>query len=256
MNEKYELVMRSILIGVGATLLMDLWAALLRQLGIPSLNFAFLGRWIGHLPQGRWIHESIARAAPVRGELVLGWLAHYSIGIAFAALLLSIFGLEWARSPSLLPPLFIGIVTVLAPLLILQPALGAGIASSKTPWVTLLTRHAAGTRSDLQGPRSTAILGLAISALAGVAYALSSVVPNPFASLVVLLIGRGLLGSSLETHLGFAGMSLMATVAPLLGIAAALFAQPVKPIAGARIHQHRILCAARKVREEHADGGR
>jgi hypothetical protein len=47
--------------------------------------------------------------------------------------LLSTFGLTWARSPSLLPALGIGIVTVLAPLLILQPALGAGIASSKTP---------------------------------------------------------------------------------------------------------------------------
>jgi hypothetical protein len=33
----------------------------------------------------------------------------------------------------LLPALFVGVVTVLAPLLVLQPALGAGIASSKTP---------------------------------------------------------------------------------------------------------------------------
>jgi len=63
----------------------------------------------------------------------IGWCAHYATGIAFAALLLSTFGLKWARSPSLLPALFIGVVTVLAPLLILQPALGAGIASSKTP---------------------------------------------------------------------------------------------------------------------------
>jgi len=46
--------------------------------------------------------------------------------------LLSAFGLTWARSPSLLPALVIGIVTVLAPLFILQPALGAGMASSKT----------------------------------------------------------------------------------------------------------------------------
>jgi hypothetical protein len=52
--------------------------------------------------------------------------------ITFAALLLSTFGLTWARSPSLLPALLIGIVTAVAPLLILQPALGAGIASSKT----------------------------------------------------------------------------------------------------------------------------
>jgi hypothetical protein len=33
----------------------------------------------------------------------------------------------------LLPALLIGLVTVLAPLLMLQPALGAGIASRKTP---------------------------------------------------------------------------------------------------------------------------
>jgi hypothetical protein len=41
--------------------------------------------------------------------------------------------LEWARSPSVLPALVIGIATVIAPLVILQPAMGAGIASWKTP---------------------------------------------------------------------------------------------------------------------------
>ncbi len=133
MDTKLEFALRTIAVGGGATMLMDLWAVLLRQLGIPSLNFAFLGRWIGHLPEGRFVHESIARAAPVKGELLLGWCAHYSIGITFAALLLSTFGLEWARSPSLLPALLIGIVTVVAPLLVLQPALGAGLFSSKTP---------------------------------------------------------------------------------------------------------------------------
>jgi len=63
----------------------------------------------------------------------LGWLAHYSIGVTLAALLLAVYGLEWARKPTLFPALTVGIVTVLAPLFILQPALGAGIASSKTP---------------------------------------------------------------------------------------------------------------------------
>jgi hypothetical protein len=132
-SEKVEFIARVLMIGVGATIVMDLWALLLRQLGIPSLNFAFLGRWVGHLVDGRWFHESIAKAAPVRGELLLGWCLHYSIGITFAAILLAAFGLDWARAPSLLPALFIGIATVVAPLFVLQPALGAGIASSKTP---------------------------------------------------------------------------------------------------------------------------
>lgn len=127
-----ELIVRSILIGAGATLVMDAWAFLLRRLGIPSLDFALLGRWIGHLPRGRVVHESIARASPVKGERALGWAAHYGIGISFAGLLLATFGLEWAHAPTLRPALSIGVVTVAAPLLVLQPALGAGIASRKT----------------------------------------------------------------------------------------------------------------------------
>lgn len=133
MGEKVEFAVRAVVIGVGATLVMDGWAFLLRRFGIPSLNFAFLGRWIGHLPKGRWLHDSIAKSPPIRGELLMGWGAHYSIGIAFSTLLLAVFGLRWARSPSLLPALFIGIVTVVAPLFVLQPALGAGVASSRTP---------------------------------------------------------------------------------------------------------------------------
>ncbi len=132
MSEGLEFVLRAALIGVGATLAMDAWAFVLRRFGVPSLDFALLGRWIGHLRQGRWKHASISAAAPVRGEALIGWSAHYSIGISFAALLLAIFGLEWARSPTPGPALFIGLVTVVAPLFVLQPAMGAGIASSKT----------------------------------------------------------------------------------------------------------------------------
>lgn len=53
-----EFVLRAFFMGVGATIVMNLWALLLKQLGIPSLNFAFLGRWIGHLPDGQWTHEA------------------------------------------------------------------------------------------------------------------------------------------------------------------------------------------------------
>lgn len=133
MNTTIETVLRSIFMGAGATLTIDAWAALLRRFGVPSLNFAYLGRWIGHLRRGHLMHESIAKAAPVRGELLIGWLAHYAIGVSFAALLLAVFGLSWARTPTLGPALLVGVGTLPAPLLILQPALGAGIASSKTP---------------------------------------------------------------------------------------------------------------------------
>lgn len=85
MSENAEFVGRVFMTGVGATTVMDLWALMLRQFGIPSLNFAYLGRWLGHLPEGQFIHDKIALARPVRGERVMGWLAHYFIGVSFSA---------------------------------------------------------------------------------------------------------------------------------------------------------------------------
>lgn len=120
-------------IGAGATLVMDAWLLLLQRLGVPTLSFAFIGRWVGHLPRGKVMHEAIARAAPIRGELALGWFVHYATGIAFAALLLALAGPGWAARPSLLPALALGLVTVAVPLLLIQPAMGAGIASRNTP---------------------------------------------------------------------------------------------------------------------------
>jgi Protein of unknown function (DUF2938) len=124
----------ALLIGGGATLFMDFWAALQKRLlGIPSLNYALVGRWIGHLWLGRFSHENIAAARPTRGETALGWFAHYAIGVVFAAMLLAVWGIEWARNPTPGPALLVGVATVAAPLFILQPAMGAGIAARKTP---------------------------------------------------------------------------------------------------------------------------
>jgi hypothetical protein len=129
-----ELVTHTILIGIGATLVMDLWGVLLnRVFGVPAGNYAMVGRWIGHMPGGRFAHPSITAAAEVPGEKIIGWTAHYLIGVAFAGLLVTIFGDGWVRQPSIGPALLIGIVTVAAPYLVMQPGLGMGIAASKTP---------------------------------------------------------------------------------------------------------------------------
>lgn len=132
MHDLIQTLLRTVLIGAGATLTMDAWAWVLRRLGIPSLNFAFLGRWIGNWFRGTWFHESIARAPAIPGELVMGWTAHYLIGISFAGLLIGLVGPEWLHSPTPLAALVLGAVSVVAPWFVLQPALGAGIASSKT----------------------------------------------------------------------------------------------------------------------------
>ena len=121
-------------IGVGATAVMDVWAVALKRFWcIPSLNLAMLGRWLGHLPRGTFTHVNIAQAAPVRDEAILGWTAHYLIGVLFAAVLLALAGQEWVRQPTFAPALLAGLVSVAAPFCILQPGMGAGVAASKTP---------------------------------------------------------------------------------------------------------------------------
>lgn len=123
----------AILVGAGATATMDLWALARRRLfGTPLPDYGLVGRWLGHMKDGRFRHAAIAAARPVRGERVLGWVAHYVTGIAFAALLLFVFGSAWLERPSLLPALLVGVGTVLAPFLLMQPGMGAGIAARLT----------------------------------------------------------------------------------------------------------------------------
>jgi len=122
-----------VLIGVGATLFMDIWLMFLKRLGVQTLNFAFIGRWVGHLCRGRVAHAAISKAAPVRHELLLGWLTHYAVGLVFAAVLVGVAGMGWVAAPALLPAVALGVGTVVFPLFVMQPAMGLGVAASRTP---------------------------------------------------------------------------------------------------------------------------
>lgn len=123
---------RIILVGTLATVLLDVWILLLKRLKVPTLDMALLGRWFGHLLQGRLTTGPIAAAAPVRGERCIGWTAHYATGIVFAALFVGVTGYAWLSEPTFVSALLFGIATVAAPLFIVQPVMGAGIASSRT----------------------------------------------------------------------------------------------------------------------------
>ena len=125
----------TLLIGVGATAVTDLWAiARKRLLGVPPPNYGLVGRWLAHMPRGRFRHDSIAAAAPVRGERldrvdrplpdrhrVRGRSCPASGALA------------WIQHPTIGPALIVGIGTVAAPFLVMQPGMGAGIAASRTP---------------------------------------------------------------------------------------------------------------------------
>jgi hypothetical protein len=128
-----DMIIRAVVIGVGATLVMDLWAILLRRgFGIRSLDYAMVGRWLGHMPAGRFAHASIAAAPAVPGERAIGWTAHYAIGVLFAALMVAAAGND-ARQPALGLALLTGLLTMAAPFFIMQPSMGMGVAASRAP---------------------------------------------------------------------------------------------------------------------------
>lgn len=102
-----------------------------------------------------------------------------------------------------------------------------GLVVGAQSWATLLTRHAAGVRSDHRGPRPTALLGLALSTLAGGTYALSGAVGSGLGSLATLMLGRALLGfgeslvitSALAWGVALAGRERSGKVMTWIGIA-------------------------------------
>jgi hypothetical protein len=160
MSDTVEFIVTGICIGAGGAALMDIWGLVLRRrFNIATLDYAMLGRWLGYFPRGRFVHERIASAPAIRGERPLGWLAHYAIGITFALLLLSLSGLGWAHSPTLWPPLAIGVGTVAAPWFLMQPGMGAGVAGSRSV-------NPGATRIRNLGTHAVFGVGLYISALA------------------------------------------------------------------------------------------
>jgi DUF2938 family protein len=159
MAEPLDLVLPAIAMGVTGSALMDAWSAVVRRrFGIPTLDYRLLGRWIGQMPRGRFVHERIAAAEPVAGERAIGYAAHYAIGISFAWLLLLIVGRDWLASPTLGPALAIGLGTIVAPWFVMQPAMGAGIAGSKSP-------RPAATRLRNLGTHAVYGFGLYVSAV-------------------------------------------------------------------------------------------
>lgn len=126
MNE----ILKITLVGVGATLVMDIYTFVLKLFNINSLDYRLVGRWISKFSEGKFFHENIVKATPEKYEIFIGWTAHYLIGISFAILLVMTMGMKWLENPTLLPALIVGLVTIIAPFFIMQPAFGFGIAAS------------------------------------------------------------------------------------------------------------------------------
>jgi DUF2938 family protein len=137
MSLEASYILGAMAIGIGATLVMDLWNLFLKHaFSIPSLDYCLLGRWLRHMPGGTFRHASINAAPPKSLECTVGRIAHYTIGAVLALVFVVLASGDWLERPTLLPALLYGVVTVVFPFFVLQPSFGLGIAASKTPHPT------------------------------------------------------------------------------------------------------------------------
>jgi hypothetical protein len=127
-------LINTLITGLAATAVMDVWGMLRKPLlGMPAADYRLVGRWVSYFARGRFRHDAIAKAPPMAGEIATGWVAHYLLGLAFAAAFIQLAGPEWWAHPKAWAALAFGVATVLVPFCVMQPAMGLGIAASRSP---------------------------------------------------------------------------------------------------------------------------
>ncbi|MBT3371106.1 MAG: DUF2938 family protein [Rhodospirillaceae bacterium] len=121
-----------LVVGVVANIVTDIYEFLLeRGLG-KNRDWHYVGRWVAYLGRGVFRHDDIQDTPAVRRELILGWAFHYLVAIVFAEIYLQVLSAILEQPASLWNGLGFGVVTVLAPWLILIPGLGGGFFGAKT----------------------------------------------------------------------------------------------------------------------------
>jgi hypothetical protein len=119
-----------LIVGVLATLTMDAVAVIALRLGIAGRGPRrtgpdLIGRWVGYLLRGKFSHTNIQQTPPLRGELVLGFAAHYLIGIVLTLVYVGLLVVAHA-TPTVLSAVLYGTATTVLPWFLMFPSQGMG----------------------------------------------------------------------------------------------------------------------------------
>jgi len=133
-----------VIAGILGTVTMDVVAVIALRLGIAGRGPRrtgpdLIGRWIGYLLQGKFKHTDILQTPPMRGELLLGFAAHYSIGIALTLAYLGLLVVAHAR-PTPLSAILYGTATTVFPWFLMFPSQGMGWLGCDAPGDAHLAR--------------------------------------------------------------------------------------------------------------------
>ena len=132
-----------LIVGILATVTMDVVAVIALRLGIAGRGPRrtgpdLIGRWIGYLLQGKFGHTDILQTPPLRGELLLGLVAHFDrhradpvyLGLLVVA----------HATPTALNAILYGTVTTVFPWFLMFPSQGMGWLGRDAPGDAHLAR--------------------------------------------------------------------------------------------------------------------
>ena len=133
-----------VIVGILATVTMDVVAVIAFRFGIAGRGPRrtgpdLIGRWIGYLLRGKFRHTDILQTPPLPGELLLGFAAHYSIGIVLALVYLGLLAVAHA-TPTALSAILYGTATTVLPWFLMFPSQGMGWLGRDAPGDAHLAR--------------------------------------------------------------------------------------------------------------------
>lgn len=142
----FDIVKEVLIVGVVATLTLDIVQQLMKLIcKWPITNWGIIGRWAAYLPEGRFVHKTIGKTPPVKNEMALGWLVHYSVGIAYGAIYLFLVYMIFGTGPGFWPAMIFGVVSVSVTWFMMEPILGAGAMGANAPDPTVTRLHDLGS---------------------------------------------------------------------------------------------------------------
>jgi len=117
--------MRSVFIGILATLTMDVLGFSAQKLGfIAFLPPRLTGRWFASVARGQFLHSDIGQVPPIDHELAIAVPVHYAIGVSLALVYLLVCSASGLRSRSPTTAVGFALCTNLLPWLLMFPAMG------------------------------------------------------------------------------------------------------------------------------------
>ena len=114
-----------VIIGIISCLAMDMWQRLLKLLyDINPSDWGVVGRWfLLVMSRGKIYNPTIDEEDPIKNELIIGWMVHYSVAIMYSVFFFILLEYEIC-SASLINGIIFGLISIIIPWFYFMPALG------------------------------------------------------------------------------------------------------------------------------------